>query len=124
MIRQVAAERGAHRGSHLPIKGSEQVLVEKIPVDAHVVHEHGHISALHGENHLGWGLIEADDRRAHLITGSNRLPGAHVDALKQAKGGPQRRGGRVRDGQILKRKNQAPQNVRRVMSIEFGVYVE
>ena len=88
VIGQVAAERGAHIGSRLPIKGSEQVLVEKITVDAHVVHEHGHISALPGENHLGRSVIDADDRRVHLITGSHRLPGPYVDVLTRAKADP------------------------------------
>ena len=41
VIRQVAAERGAHGRSHLPIKGSKQVLIEQIPVDARVVLELG-----------------------------------------------------------------------------------
>ena len=56
MIWQVTAERGAHRGPHLPIKGGLQVLVKKIPVDAHVIHEF----ALPGENHLSRGVINAD----------------------------------------------------------------
>ena len=29
MIRQVVAERGAHGGSHLPVKGSQQIMIEQ-----------------------------------------------------------------------------------------------
>ena len=29
VIRQVAAERGAHGGSHLPVKGSQQIMIEQ-----------------------------------------------------------------------------------------------
>ena len=54
LIRQVAAERGAHRGPQLSIKGGQQVLVKKIPIDAHVILELGHVRALPGEDHR-WG---------------------------------------------------------------------
>ena len=37
-------------------------MVEKIPVDAHVVHEPGHISALPGEHHFRGSVVDADDR--------------------------------------------------------------
>ena len=55
MIWQIAAERGAHGDSHLPVKGSQQIMIEQISVDAHVIHELGHVGALPGENHLGGG---------------------------------------------------------------------
>ena len=74
VIRQDAAERGAQGGSHLPIRGSKQVLIEQISVDAHVVHELGHVSELLGENRDGGGVFNADDRGAHLVAGSHRLP--------------------------------------------------
>ena len=96
VIRQVAAERGAHGGSHLPIEGGKQVLIVQIPFDAHVIHELGHVSALPGEEHLSGSVINADDRKAHLVTGSHRLPGPQIDVLTGAEGGPQRRGARVR----------------------------
>ena len=64
MIRQVTAERGAHRGPHLPIKGGLPVLVKKISVDAHVIHEF----ALPGEKHLSRGVINADSLAESIST--------------------------------------------------------
>ena len=92
VVRQVAAERGAHGGSHLPIKGSQQVLIEQVPFDAHV-------TALPGENHLGGSVINTDDRRAD---GAHRklAPGPRVDVLTEAKSRPQRRGARVRTSMV------------------------
>ena len=52
VVWQVAAGRGAHGGSHLPVRGSQQIMIEQIPVDARVVHELGHVSTLPAEHHL------------------------------------------------------------------------
>ena len=38
-------------------------MVEDVAVDAHVEHEHGHISALPGEHHFRGGVVDSDDRR-------------------------------------------------------------
>ena len=51
VIRQVATERGAHGGSQLPIKSSQQVVIKQVSVDVHVIHELGHVSTLPGEDH-------------------------------------------------------------------------
>ena len=71
-------------------------MIEQIPVDAHVTHELGHVSALPVEDHLSGGVINTDDRRAHLNAGSHRLPGTCVDVFMGARSRPQRRGARVR----------------------------
>ena len=42
-------------------------------------------SALFGMHHLGRGMINARECRAHLVAGTNRLPGAGVDLLTRAK---------------------------------------
>ena len=67
-------------------------MVQDITVDTHVVHEHGHVSALSGGHHFSWGVINADDCRAHFVTGTHQFPGARVDVLAGAEGRPQRRG--------------------------------
>ena len=90
------AEGGADGGAKLPIKGSQQVMIKDVAVNAHVVNELGHVSALPGEHHSGGGLVNARDRRAHFIAGTHRLPGgAGIDLLARAKGSPQRGGSRV-----------------------------
>ena len=71
-------------------------MIECVPVDAHVKLELGHISALPGEDHLRGGVINTDDRGAHLVASTHRLPDTRVDVLARAEGGPQRRGPRVR----------------------------
>ena len=96
VIRQVAAERGARGGSHLPVNGSEQITIEQVTVDPHVIHDLGHVGALPGEDLLSGGVINTYDRRVHLIAGSHRLSGPCVDVLTGAKSRPQRRGARVR----------------------------
>ena len=69
MVWQVAAQGRADRA--------------RVPVDAHVVHELGHVRAVLGEDH--------SDREAHLVTSMHRLPSTHY-MLTGAKGGPNRRG--------------------------------
>ena len=43
------------KAPQLPVEGDQQILVQHVPVDAHVIHELGHISAMPGEDHLGGG---------------------------------------------------------------------
>ena len=92
MIQQATAEGGADGSAQLPIKGSEQVMVKEVTVDAHVVHELGHVSALPGEHHLS---DKAGDRRAHFVAGAHRFPGTRIDLLAKVKGAPPRDGVRV-----------------------------
>ena len=110
VIRKVTAERGAHRGAQLPIERSEQVVVQDITVDAHVVHELGYVSTLPGEHHL-CAVINAGDRRAHFVGSTHRFPGTRVDVLTGAEGRPQRRGPRVRavDGDSVMDVRRVPQ---------------
>ena len=39
VVRQVSVERGADKGPQLPVEGNQQILVQHVPVDAHVIHE-------------------------------------------------------------------------------------
>ena len=94
MILQVTAEGGADGGTQLPIKGNEQVTVQEVTVDAHVIHL-GHISTLSGEHHLSGGVINAGDRRARYVAGTHRFPSTRVDLIARARGRPQRGGARV-----------------------------
>ena len=95
VIRPVAAEGGADGGAKLPIKESQQVMIQDVAVDARVVRELGHVGTLPGGHHFGGGVVNARDRRAHFVTGAHRLPSACIALLARAKGGPQRGGGRV-----------------------------
>ena len=63
-------------------------MVEHVAVDAHVVHELGHISTLPGEDHLSGGVVNTDDRGTYLIASSHRLAGPSIDVLARAEGDP------------------------------------
>ena len=95
MVWQVATERGAHRGAQLPVKGSQQVVVQDVAVDVHVVHRLGQVTTLPAEDHLRGGVVDADDRGAHFVASTHRFPGARIDVLTRAEGRPQRHGPRV-----------------------------
>ena len=75
-----------------PSKGSEQVVVQDVTVDAHATHELGHVSTLPGEHHFRVGVVGVDDRGAHFVASTHRFPGARIDVLTRAEGRPQRRG--------------------------------
>ena len=55
VVRQVAAERSADRGPQLSVESDQQILIQNVPVDAHVTHKLGDISALPGGDHLSGG---------------------------------------------------------------------
>ena len=71
VVRQVTAERSADRGPQLSVESDQQILVKEVPIDAHVIHELGHVCALPGGDHLRGGLINAANRGAHLVAGSH-----------------------------------------------------
>ena len=71
VTRQVAAERSARRDPQLPIKRDQQIVVQEVTIDAHVIHELGHARALPGEDHLREGMINATNHGAHLVAGSH-----------------------------------------------------
>ena len=70
-------------------------MVQAVSIDAHVIHELGHVGTLSGEHYFSGVVIKTDDRRAHLIAGTHRLSSACVDLLAEAKSGPQRSGARL-----------------------------
>ena len=86
VIRQVATERGADGGADFPTKGSPQIVVQDISMDAHVVHELRHVGTLSGEPHFSGGVVNAWNGPAHLVAG------ACVDLLMGAKSGHLRSG--------------------------------
>ena len=79
MIQQITAEGGADGGAKLPIKESQQIMIQDVAVDAHMVHELGHVGTLHVGHHFSGSVVNARDGRAHFGTGAHRLPGACVD---------------------------------------------
>ena len=90
VVWQVAAERGAHRGAQLPIKGGKQVVVEVVAVAADVIHKLGHVSALPAED--GDGVV--DVRRVSHPTNSDMRSGGQrrrAELRHAASGGPKRR---------------------------------
>ena len=52
VIWQVATERRADRGAELPVQGSQQIVIQDVSIDAHVVHELGRVGTLFGEHHF------------------------------------------------------------------------
>ena len=46
-----------------PSDATSKIFLEKVPVDAHVVHELGHVRALPGEDHLRKGMIDTANRQ-------------------------------------------------------------
>ena len=62
MIRWVTTKRGANGDAQLPIEGSKQAMVQKVIVDAHVVHKLGHVNEMPGEHDLCGGVINASIR--------------------------------------------------------------
>ena len=88
-VRHKRSPCGADGGAELPIKGSQQVMIQDVSVDAHVVHGLGHVSPLPGEHHFSGGVVNARDGRAHFVTSAHRLPCACVDLLARATGGPE-----------------------------------
>ena len=78
-----------------------------------MVHELGHVSTPPGEHHFRGGVVNANDRRAHFLTGAHRLPGARVDVLTGAKSRPQR-GAQVwaEDGDSVVNARRVPPNDR------------
>ena len=82
VVRQVLAERGADGGPQLPVEGNQQILIQDVPIDAHVVHELGHVGTLPGEDHLCGGGTSSQartDSRARGLTCS-REPKADPNA--------------------------------------------
>ena len=73
VIRQVTAKRGADGDAQLPIEGSEQVVIQKVTIDAHVV-QFRHVSALPGEHHFSGSVVDARGRQAHFVTSTHRIP--------------------------------------------------
>ena len=71
VVRQVPVERGADRGPQLSVESDRRILLQHVSVDARVIQKLGHISALPGEDDLGGGVVNAANRRGHLITGSH-----------------------------------------------------
>ena len=55
----------------LSVNSDQEILVQQVPVDAHVMHKLGDISVFPGEDHLGGGVVNAANRRAHLVPGSH-----------------------------------------------------
>ena len=89
-VRQVTAERCAHRGPQLPIERGKQIFVKKIPLmRMWYTHELGHVCALPGEDHFRGGMIDAANRGARLVAGSHRFPRSGVDVFAKAEGRPQ-----------------------------------
>ena len=91
-VRQVPAERDADRGTQLPVEGGQQVVIQHVSVDAHMVRELGNVSALPGEHHLSRGVVHAREGRPQSQPRTDSQAG--VDLLAGAKGGVQR--GRAR----------------------------
>ena len=86
MIRQVARQEVADGGTKLPIERGEQVVVQYVPIDAHMVHEFGDVSALPRQDELSGCVVHSVDGRAQIVAGAYRLPGPGVDLLTGAEG--------------------------------------
>ena len=52
VVGQLTTEGGADGGTKLPLKESQQVVLQDVPNEAHVVHDLGRVSTLPGEDHL------------------------------------------------------------------------
>ena len=68
-------------------------MVQYVPIDAHVIHELGDISALPRQDEFGGCVVHSVDGRAQFVAGAYRLPGPGVDLLTGAKG--RAKGGRA-----------------------------
>ena len=86
MVRQVATQRVADGGAKLPVERGEQVVVQYVPINAHVIHELGDISALPRQDEFGRCVVHSVDGRAQFVAGAYRLPGPGVDLLTGAEG--------------------------------------
>ena len=78
--------RVADGGAKLPVERGEQVVVQYVPIDAHVIHELGDISALPRQDEFGGCVVHSVDGRAQFVAGAYRLPGPGVDLLTGAEG--------------------------------------
>ena len=71
MVRQVARQRVADGSTKLPIERGEQVVVQYVPIDAHVIHELGDISALPRQDEFSGCVVHSVDSRAQFVTGAH-----------------------------------------------------
>ena len=71
MIWQIASQRIGDRGAKLPIKRGEQVMIQYVPVDAHVIHELGDISTLPRQHEFSGCVVHTIDSGAQLVTGTH-----------------------------------------------------
>ena len=46
VIREIARQRGGDRGTKLPIERGEEIMIQNVPIDAHVIQKLGNVSAL------------------------------------------------------------------------------
>ena len=68
VVPQVPVERGADRRPAAAIERDQQILMQHVPIVAHVIHELGDISALPGEDHLGGGVSQSAPRHRLALT--------------------------------------------------------
>ena len=59
VIQQVATKRGADGGAELPIKGSQQIMIQDVSIDTHVVLQLLHDGTLFGGHHVSGGVVNA-----------------------------------------------------------------
>ena len=59
------------RSCRLPIERGEQVVVQYVPIDAHVIHELGDIRALPRQDEFSGCVVHSVDGRAQLVTGAH-----------------------------------------------------
>ena len=74
MVRQIARQRVADGGAKLPIERGEQVMIQYVPIDAHVIHELGDISTLPRQDEFSGCVVHTVDGRAQFITGAHPTP--------------------------------------------------
>ena len=55
----------------MAVKRGKQIMIQDVPVDAHVIHELGDISALSGQHEFSGCVIHSVDSGAQLITGAH-----------------------------------------------------
>ena len=60
-------------------------MIKQVSVDAHAIHDLGHVSTLPGEDHLSGSVINTDDHRTHLVTGSHRLQDRRLMCSREPK---------------------------------------
>ena len=72
MVREVTTQRVADGGTKLPTERGEQIVVQNVSINAHMVHEFGDVSALSRQDEFGGCVVHSVDGRAQFVAGAAR----------------------------------------------------